>query len=66
MIDHFYVFVTDSQFFSVQVNFEGVTQHDSITDDFCRSTKDLFGDTDHHDQVTLMPEQSETSERPII
>ena len=31
-----------------QVNFAGVTQYDSITDEFCSATKSLFGDINDH------------------
>lgn len=33
-----------------QVNFSGVNAYDSITDEFCSATKNLFGDINDHEK----------------
>ena len=49
-----------------KVNFDGVAQHDSITDDFCRSIKGLFGDYDDHEELGGLNKMGQAMKRGLV
>ena len=53
-------------FLIAKVNFGGIAQHDSITDEFCRSTKGLFGDYNDHEELGGLVKMGEAMKRGMV
>ncbi|TRY69219.1 hypothetical protein TCAL_13113, partial [Tigriopus californicus] len=49
-----------------KVNFDGVSDYDSITDDFCTDIKDLFGDVNDHQKKGGLKTMGEALKRGMV
>ena len=49
-----------------KVNLDGVTQYDSITDNFCRDTKNLFEDYNDHEELGGLKKMGEAMKRGMV
>ncbi|TRY69537.1 hypothetical protein TCAL_02178 [Tigriopus californicus] len=49
-----------------KVNFDGVSDYDSITDDFCTDIKDLFGDVNDHQKKGGLKAMGEALKRGMV
>eukprot|EP00095_Tigriopus_kingsejongensis_P010592 maker-scaffold818_size92908-snap-gene-0.18 protein:Tk10592 transcript:maker-scaffold818_size92908-snap-gene-0.18-mRNA-1 annotation:"cellobiohydrolase chbi" len=49
-----------------KVNFEGVTEYDSITDEFCTDVKDLFGDVNDYQKKGGLKKMGDSLGRGVV
>ena len=49
-----------------QASFDGLNEYDSITDQFCRDSKDLFGDYNDHDEMGGLAKMGEAMKRGMV